>query len=169
MRFAAVAWFARLRFAAFAVCGDCGLRRLRGLRVCGLRRLRFAAFAVCGDCGLRRFRFAAIAVCGDCGLRRLRLARLRFAAFAVCGDCGVYGLRVLRFAAFAVGGVCGVLRLFAAFSERFFTDPGYISRKIRKFRRINSIRETAGLLMCPGSLKRGSHSKIKARFTLSVV
>ena len=64
---------------------------------------------------------------------------------------------------------CFRVRLFAAFSERFFTDPEYMSRKIRKFRRINSIRETAGLLMYPESLKRGTHRKIKARFTLSVV
>ena len=45
--FAAVAWFAHLRFA-----------------VCGLRRLRFAGFAVCGICGLRGLRFAGFAVCG---------------------------------------------------------------------------------------------------------
>ena len=90
--------FGVCRFAVLAVCGICDwrrLRRLRGLRICGLRFAGFAAIVVCGVCGLR-------------GLRRLR--------FAVCG---VYTL---------LHCTCFALRLFAAFSERFFTKAGFTQK-----------------------------------------
>ena len=139
-----------LRFATVVVSGVCGSRGLRlrfaavavsGLAVavcggCGLRRLRFAAIAVCGVCGLRRLRFAAFAVCGDCGLRRLRvfcgLRVLRFAAFAaVCGDCG---LRRLRFAGFAVcGGWGSRLAVCGSCGLRRWRFPGSISAICQTF------------------------------------